>query len=117
MRRKGLILLFVALLMAATALQAQETRGQVLGRVTDPTGAVVVGVAVTGTNTATNVRTVATTNHSGDYMLPFLIPGTYTVVVEMRGFKKFVQDGIGVQVNDRATLNVSLEIRQASETV
>ena len=110
MRRKGLKLLFVALLMAATALQAQETRGQILGRVTDPTGAVVVGAAVTGVNTGTNVRTVGSTNQSGDFVLPFLIPGAYTVTVEMTGFKKFVQEGIGVQVNDRATLNVSLEI-------
>ncbi|MCX6636231.1 MAG: TonB-dependent receptor [Acidobacteria bacterium] len=117
MRRKGLTLLLVALLVAATALQAQETRGQILGRVTDPTGAVVVGGTVTGVNTGTNVRTVASTNQSGDYVLPFLIPGAYTVTVEMTGFKKFVQEGIGVQVNDRATLNVALEIGQSSETV
>jgi hypothetical protein len=72
MRRKGLTLLFVALLVAATALQAQETRGQILGRVTDPTGA--VGAIITGVNTGTNVRTVASTNQSGDFVLPFLIP-------------------------------------------
>jgi hypothetical protein len=115
-RRVCVALLIVALASAAT-LSAQETRGQILGRVVDPTGAIVVGATITAVNTGTNVRTAGSTNQTGDYVLPFLIPGVYSVTVEMTGFKKFVQEGINVQVNDKATLNVALEIGQASETV
>jgi len=101
----------------ASCASAQETRGQILGRVVDPTGAVVVGATIRAVNTATNVSTSAATNESGDYVLPFLNPGTYNVTVEMTGFKKYIQDGISVQVNDKVTLNVSLEIGQPTESV
>jgi hypothetical protein len=107
----------IAWLVAWLPAFAQETRGQILGRVVDPSGAVVVGVTVQAVNTATNVRTTAVTNQSGDYVLPFLVPGTYTVTVEAPGFKRFVQEGISVQVNDKVTLNVTLEIGPTTETV
>lgn len=107
----------IAWLVAWLPAFAQETRGQILGRVVDPSGAVVVGVGVQAVNTATNVRTTAVTNQSGDYVLPFLVPGTYTVTVEAPGFKRFVQEGISVQVNDKVTLNVTLEIGPTTETV
>lgn len=121
MSKKGVGRVYVALLIAvfvgAVASNAQETRGRILGSVVDPTGAIVVGAAITAVNTGANVRTVAATNQSGDCVLPFPIPGIYSVTVEMTGFKKFVQAGINVQVNDKATLNVSLGISRASETV
>jgi len=110
-------LMIAALLLSALPVAPQETRGQILGRVVDQSGAVVVGVTVQAVNTATNVRTTAATNQSGDYVLPFLIPGVYNVSVEMPGFKKFVQEGISVQVNDKVTLNVTLEVGSTTETV
>jgi hypothetical protein len=74
----------------------------------DPAGAVVAG---------TNVATSATTNHTGDYVLPFLIPGPYDVSVEMEGFRRFLQEGITVQVDDKVTLNVKLEVGAVTESV
>jgi len=83
--KKGVGRVYIALLIAvfvgAVALNAQETRGQILGSVVDPTGAIVVGAAITAVNTGANVRTVASTNQSGDYVLPFLILGIYSVTV------------------------------------
>ena len=75
--RNGLlaVLLCLALLLINTApAAAQETRGQILGRVTDPSAAVLVGAQVRAVNMETNVQTSATTNQTGDYSLPFLIP-------------------------------------------
>ncbi|MBI4877579.1 MAG: TonB-dependent receptor [Acidobacteria bacterium] len=98
-------------------LRAQETRGDILGRVTDPSGAVIAQATVRAVNTATNVQSSAATNETGDYVLPFLIPSTYRVTVEAPGFKTYVQEGITVQVNSRITLNITLQIGAASETV
>ena len=66
-------LLAVALLCAPWAY-AQETRGEIIGRVEDATGAVIAGAKVRGVNIDTNVVSNATTNSSGDYVLPFLVP-------------------------------------------
>jgi hypothetical protein len=98
-------------------LQAQETRGQVLGRVSDPMGAVLAGARIEAVNLATNVATSSETNASGDFVLPFLLPGTYVVTAEASGFKKFVQEGVLVQINDRVSLNITLELGQMTEKV
>src|SRR3989442_6681739 len=109
-------LLCCALTMSATVF-GQDSRGQIQGRVTDPSGAVISSATVRAINTGTNVNSPAATNQTGDYQLPFLLPGIYNVVVEAHGFKKWIREGVGVQVNDRVTLNVSLEVGSASETV
>ena len=74
-----------------------------MGRVSDPTGAVIAGAKVEGLNAATGVRTNTTTNESGDYLLPFMIPGPYTITVEVPGFKRFVRSAINLRVDDRIT--------------
>jgi len=107
----------VLLLLATARVDAQETRGQILGRVTDQSGAVLVGAGVKAINTATSVATTTATNESGDYVLPLLISGTYNVSAQMKGFRDFTQEGILLRVADKATLNIVLEIGQASERV
>jgi len=93
---------FLSLLLVSNGtLNAQETRGQILGRILDQSGAVVVGATVKALNTGTNVAITASTNESGDYFLPLLLPGTYTLSAEMRGFKTFVEESIPVQVASR----------------
>jgi len=111
------VLLAAEVVLMAPSARGQETRGQIIGRVTDASGAVVAGASVRGVNIATNVASSATTNHTGDYLLPFLIPGTYNVAVEMQGFRRFEQHGIVVQVDDKVTINVTLEIGAATESV
>ena len=112
-----LVMSLLALWLVTPRMQAQEARGQILGRVTDPSGAVVVGAHVSTINAATNVETATTTNETGDYVLPLLIPGTYNVSVEMTGFRKSVQDGVPVRVADRIALNVSLQLGDTTQSV
>ena len=109
---------FCALLLAsALALSAQETRGQILGRVTDPSGAVVVGATVKASNTATGVVTTTASTGTGDYTLPFLVAGQYDVTAELSGFKRFERKGIIVRIQDAVTLNISLNLGSASEVI
>ena len=98
-------------------LCGQEARGTLQGRVSDSSGAVIVGARVGGLNTATGVRTNATTNESGDYSLPYLIPGSYTVTVESQGFKTFRQTEINLRMDDRIQIDAKLQLGQASESI
>lgn len=68
--------LLTLLLLLPVSLPAQDSRGQIQGRVTDPSGATVASISVRATNSATNVNTAVTTSNSGDFLLPFLAPGT-----------------------------------------
>jgi len=67
--------LTVILLLSVRLAPAQESRGQLLGRVTDASGSVIAKAAVRAVNTATSVETTAAANETGDYLLPFLMPG------------------------------------------
>src|SRR5205814_8905159 len=75
-------------LMVVLPAAAQEYRGTILGRVIDPTGAAVVGASVSARNLETKATVKTASNESGNYQIPFLLPGNYLVEVEMRGFKK-----------------------------
>src|SRR5437773_835448 len=111
-------LLVVATLAALSAccLYAQ-TFGEVTGRVTDPSGAVIPGAAVTLTNVNTNaVRNVVTTE-AGAYTLPSIPPGSYRLRTELPGFKAAVSEPFEVQVQQVVRLDVVLQLGQISDTV
>jgi hypothetical protein len=76
-----------ALLIVPAVLHAQEFRGSLSGLVTDPSGAVVPKAKVQAVNNATRQLYTATTTNSGDYLIPYVLPGTYTVSVTAEGFK------------------------------
>src|SRR5438874_559044 len=84
---RRLIYMTGALLALSGALQAQ-TQAALTGQVSDPSGAVVVGAAVTATRTDTGRQYPTRTNEAGIYSLPFLPPGPYIVQCEMAGFEK-----------------------------
>jgi len=104
-------------LLLPTLLPAQGTSGRILGRVADPTGAVLSAATVTLTNEATGISRDAKTNDSGDYSFVEVVPGTYTVQFELTGFKKNVQKSVIVDVNQVVTLNSTLQIGGSQETV
>jgi hypothetical protein len=108
---------FVLFVCAGSALIAQETRGTILGRVTDSTGAVVPAVAIRANNVATGVSATARSNASGNFTLPYLLPGTYTLQAELQGFKRFVREGIEIRVNDTVEVNVELTVGNVAETL
>jgi len=117
LRRAHLAVLLAGMLAAASSTAAQDFRGSINGRVTDTSGAVLLGTTVTATNVATNVATTGTTNDDGVYNLLYLAPGQYAVTIELSGFKKVVREGINVRVGDRLTLDARLELGQVEETV
>src|SRR5207237_10754135 len=80
-------------------------------------GAVLTGVKVTLTNEATGVSRSAQTNSSGDYVFVEVPPGNYRVEFEQTGFKKNVQKEVTVEVNGVVTLNSTLQVGAAQETV
>jgi hypothetical protein len=89
---------------------AQEFRGSITGRITDPTGAVIPGASVEIKNVGTNVVATVTTNDEGSYTVQFLLPGKYTVKVTSQGFTTAVREGIEVRVGDKLTLDIQMEI-------
>ena len=96
---------------------SQSTGGRILGRVADPTAAVLTGVKITLVNEATGATRDAETNASGDYNFVEVVPGTYRVEYALAGFKKSVQKSVTVDVNQVVTLNQTLEIGATQETV
>jgi hypothetical protein len=111
------LLAVICLLLSALSVSAQEFRGSITGRVMDATGASVPGASISATNTATNTSVRATADESGDYTVLFLTPGKYTVAAEARGFKKLLRQGIEVRVEDKLTLDLTLEVGEVAETV
>jgi len=88
-----------------------------VGRVADPTGALLAGVKITLTNQATAVSRSGETNASGDFNFVEVQAGTYTVSFEMSGFKKNVQKDVIVDINAVVTLNSTLQLGQTQEVV
>jgi hypothetical protein len=111
-----LALTVLAVLLIGT-LVGQEPRGAILGRVLDPTGAVIPNASVKATNIATGVSVSTVTNAQGNYLLPYLIPGAYRIEAEAAGFKRVVQDGLELRVNDRLEVNLTLEVGAVTEQV
>jgi len=109
--------LAAGLLVLSLVVSAQDPRGTVLGRVTDSTGAVVPAAEVRITNDNTGVSAIAKTNDSGNYVLPYLPAGMYTLNCQMQGFKKWVRQGVQVRIQDNVEVNVSLEVGTAAEVV
>jgi len=99
------------------ALFAQRTTATISGTLTDQTGAIVPGADVSATETATGATTHAPANSDGFYVLSSLSAGTYTVKVEKQGFQNSVHEGVVVQVNRPVTLNFTLQIGTATQTV
>ncbi len=108
------ILLAVAFAYPASA---QEARGVITGHVKDSSGAIVPNAKVVITNVAMGTTTTLTSNDSGFYQAPYLLPGTYQVAVETKGFKKYIRDGIILRVNDNIEIDTALEIGDVGESV
>jgi len=101
----------------AVAVQAQRSTGEVNGTVIDPNGAAVPGALVKLINQATTTETEATTNQSGYFTFVNLMPATYTLSVEVKGFKKTLTNAFVLGVSETLTQNVSLSVGEMSEVV
>ncbi|MDQ3257498.1 MAG: carboxypeptidase-like regulatory domain-containing protein, partial [Acidobacteriota bacterium] len=115
MRRTSAAILF--LLSLSVAAFAQGGFGSVAGQVTNPNGEVIPGAKITATNIETNNKAEAVSGDDGTYQLIQLNPGRYTIEVESAGFKKLQRTGVTVQVSDRLTINLPLEVGEVNETI
>jgi len=106
----------VVILLGAALAWAGIT-GSISGVVTDSTGAVIAGAAVTATETQTGVRTEIATDSKGFYNFPSLPIGTYTVEVRAHGFKTYTQNDLVVDANSALRVNVTLQLGEATERI
>ena len=111
-------LMLVFLLTVSQLVWAQAgTTGTILGRVSDSTGAIIPGAPVEVTNLATGVTIKVITSGTGDYTASNLIPGSYQVSVQTKGFSKTVVSGITLVVAQEERIDFQLKLGAASETV
>lgn len=103
--------------MLATVPILAQNFGEISGRVTDPSGGVIVGANVTVTNRATNTARTVQANTSGNYTLPFLPPGLYDVQVDQTGFKAARREGVQLEVGATARVDVAMEVGSVSDIV
>src|SRR5450631_2814588 len=90
----------LASLLMVFPLCAQLDNGNITGRVTDPTGAVIAGADVTVTQTAMNFETVAKTNAEGMYRAQSLRPGPYRITVSAPGFKRLIRASLDLRAGE-----------------
>ena len=105
------------LLLTVVAARAQTEGARLSGRVTDPSGAVIVGAECKVTNIETNVSTTTTSNENGIYLIPDLRAATYRLTIQKEGFRTVVQPSLQLYVQDAVNENFTLAIGPTSESV
>jgi hypothetical protein len=113
---KKVLVVTVVAALSTCCLHAQ-TFGEVTGRVTDPSGAIIPGASITLTNVNTNAARNVVTTETGTYTFPSVSPGFYRLKTELPGFKTTVSEQFGVQVQQVLRLDVVLQVGQVSETI
>jgi len=118
MRVRAFVLALVALLATSGLASAQgQQTGEIFGKATDQSGAVLPGVTVTLTAPSLLQPLVAVTSETGTYQFPRLEIGVYTVKFELTGFKTVVNEGVRVTVGFNAQINAQLGVSTVQETI
>ena len=100
-----------------SAALAQEFRGTITGKISDPNGAIIPDATIVIKNVDTNIAMTLRTNEDGVYVAPLLIPGKYSIAVAGTGFKKSLREQVILNVGDRLTLDFKLEVGTESQQV
>jgi hypothetical protein len=108
---------FLAVVTFSVASQAQVSSGDILGTIKDTSGAVVTGASITVTNVGTNLARTAVTDVNGDYVVASLPVGQYTVSAEHAGFRRTTATGINLQFDERARIDLTLQIGEVQQSV
>jgi outer membrane receptor protein involved in Fe transport len=117
LRRYGSMFLLLTLILFTPHARAQNSNtGELKGAVMDPSGAVAPDVTVSIKNVQTGVVTPTTTNQSGLYDVPFLVPGSYTIKFSKQGFRDFVREGIVLQIQT-LEINATLQLGVATQEI
>lgn len=110
-------LLLILLLAGAMQMFAQVTTADIVGTITDTSGAVVANAKVTAKNVNTGISRSVTSTTSGDYTLSLLPVGTYSISVEAAHFQGFQQNNITLASGDRTRINAQLGVGNIEEVV
>ncbi|HZI57830.1 MAG TPA: carboxypeptidase-like regulatory domain-containing protein, partial [Verrucomicrobiae bacterium] len=102
--------------LASVSVQAQVTTADVVGTVTDASGAVVPNAKVSITNKGTDQSRTGQTNALGEYVFTLLLPGQYSVRVEAANFKAFIAS-VTISSGDRARVDARLQVGSTGETI
>jgi len=114
--KREVILVTLAFVFAALALQGQGTNAALSGTVSDPMQALIPGASITAENRLTGITSSTVSNEAGVYNFPSLQPGAYRVSSELPGFKKHVFNDVILEVGARVVLNFQLEVAGAAGT-
>jgi hypothetical protein len=112
-----LVIAWLAAFLLATAAFGQMNTADITGNVTDASGAIIGGATVTALQLATQAKQTAVTNGAGQYSLPQLPLGEYTITAEAQGFKLASQQHVILHINDHIQQDFSLQVGSATETV
>jgi hypothetical protein len=115
--KRCILVSLAALLLAATSAFAQTGTTSLRGTVLDKSGAAVVGATVSLDHNGQSLHHQTKTGSTGEYEFLGLPPGTYTLTIEMAGFRKSEQKSVQLLVNTPGTVNVTLEVGTTTETV
>jgi hypothetical protein len=107
----------MAFLCVSQSGRAQQTTASIRGKVIDSSGGVVKGVSLTATQVDTGFSRNVTSGSAGEFIFVELPVGAYRLEAEATGFRKFVQEGITLDVNQTASLTVSLAVGTTTQTV
>jgi hypothetical protein len=108
----GVLLSFIG-----SVAQAQFDVGSLVGTIRDQSGAAVAGASITATNTATNIETSATSNGSGDYEIPSLHVGVYTISAKATNYAEAVAQNIAISVGSRQRIDLELKVGETQSSV
>ncbi|GAC1619810.1 MAG: hypothetical protein PVS2B2_06720 [Candidatus Acidiferrum sp.] len=111
------IIAATVLLFTVTGVRAQTGTTSLRGTVMDKTGAAIAGAKVTVSNTAQAVKREVVTSETGSYAFQALPPGNYALVIEIANFRRYENKGLELLVDVPSTVNATLEIGAATETV
>jgi hypothetical protein len=109
--------LLMLLCTLVTLSVSQEITGNIVGTVSDSTGAAIPGATVIVKNTNTNIVKTYTTDDQGRYVATLLPIGRYSVTVEAKGFQKYVKANIELNVNDRLTISPQLRVGSSEQVI
>jgi hypothetical protein len=112
-----LVVLGTLLIALGSSAALAQTTASIQGTVTDASGSVVAGAKVIVQNPALGIARTTQTNSSGDYEVPALPPGTYTVEVQMQGFTTEIANSLTLQVSQNSVQNFSLKVASSDIVV
>src|SRR5260221_10273883 len=107
----------IGVLLACVPLFSQGSQGRILGTITDQTGGVVSNATVTVDDVERGVSRALTTGDSGEFSAPNLLPGTYTVRAEAKGFKIVERQKIVLEVGKEIRVDLTLQPGAQEQTI